>query len=105
MRFADDIVLITENVKELQEMLNELHEASKAVGLHMNSKKTQVKTNSKINQDSDTKVDNETRERLYITITDASIFQHHHSKKNRPSVESDKGGQLSVEQAPFLYQT
>ena len=31
LRFANGIVLITDNVEELQEMLNDLNEASKAV--------------------------------------------------------------------------
>ena len=60
LRFADDIVLIADNVKELQERLNELNEASKAVELHMNFKKIQVMTNNKVNQDSEIRLDNET---------------------------------------------
>lgn len=45
LRFADDLVLITDNANTLQHMLQQLAEASKAVGLTMNKSKTKVMTN------------------------------------------------------------
>ena len=49
LRFADVIVLITDNVEKLREILNELNDARKAVGLRVNFKKAHVMANSKIN--------------------------------------------------------
>ena len=43
--FADDIILVSNNMKELQEMLTELNNVSQTVGLHMNFKKTKVMVN------------------------------------------------------------
>ena len=40
LRFADDIVLISSDVSELGEMLEQLNNASKKVGLRMNLSKT-----------------------------------------------------------------
>jgi hypothetical protein len=42
LRFADDIVVISSDPEELAEMLQELHEQSKKVGLKMNLTKTKV---------------------------------------------------------------
>lgn len=42
LRFADDIVLISTNPEELQEMLSELREVSEEIGLSMNMGKTKV---------------------------------------------------------------
>ena len=50
LRFADDIVLITGNVTEMQEMLNQLSDESKVLGLKMNMKKTKVMFNKYINE-------------------------------------------------------
>lgn len=46
LRYADDIVLITDNFIDLQEMVQELAEASQKIGLHMNINKTKVMTNN-----------------------------------------------------------
>ncbi|CAH2091627.1 unnamed protein product [Euphydryas editha] len=46
LRFADDIVLLSENTTELQSMINDLHAASLQVGLEMNRSKTNIMTNS-----------------------------------------------------------
>ncbi|KAJ8705403.1 hypothetical protein PYW07_011230 [Mythimna separata] len=45
LRFADDIVLLSESKTELQSMLNDLHTASQQVGLEINRSKTNVMTN------------------------------------------------------------
>ncbi|EPB66492.1 hypothetical protein ANCCEY_14417 [Ancylostoma ceylanicum] len=44
-RFVDDIVLISDNTPEMNQLLNELNEAGKAMGLEMNTKKTQMMAN------------------------------------------------------------
>ena len=46
LRFADDLVLISEKAKELQYMAESLNKASKLAGLEMNLLKTMVMTNS-----------------------------------------------------------
>ena len=45
LRFADDIVLISSNATELQEMMQELENRSKEIGLRMNLNKTKVMYN------------------------------------------------------------
>src|SRR5271156_778705 len=45
LRFADDIVLISGNPEELQEMINQLNEESNKLGMNMNMKKTKVMFN------------------------------------------------------------
>lgn len=47
LRFADDIVVFAETYQKLQNMINQLNEESKLVGLHMNLGKTKIMTNSK----------------------------------------------------------
>src|SRR5271156_2729767 len=45
LRFADDIVLISSNPEEVQEMINQLNEESNKLGMKMNMKKTKVMFN------------------------------------------------------------
>lgn len=45
LRFADDIVLISSDPVELQEMINQLNEESNKLGMKMNMKKTKVMFN------------------------------------------------------------
>jgi hypothetical protein len=45
LRFADDLILLTDDPAELQSMLTELEEQSKLVGLTMNTSKTKLMTN------------------------------------------------------------
>lgn len=45
LRFADDIVLLSESTNQLQQMINSLHEESRKVGLEINLNKTNVMTN------------------------------------------------------------
>ena len=40
MDFADDIALVSEGIKEAQEMLNRVEKSAKQVGLSMNTGKT-----------------------------------------------------------------
>ena len=42
LRYADDTVLISENEKDLQQLLNIVESKSKEKGLELNSKKTEV---------------------------------------------------------------
>ena len=42
LRYADDTVLISENEKDLQQLLNIVESKSKENGLGLNSKKTEV---------------------------------------------------------------
>ncbi|XP_037872508.1 uncharacterized protein LOC119629720 [Bombyx mori] len=46
LRFADDIVLLADNSRKLEKMINQLNVQSKRVGLLMNKDKTKVMTNS-----------------------------------------------------------
>ncbi|CAG9793426.1 unnamed protein product [Diatraea saccharalis] len=46
LRFADDIVLMAETAKELEELIQQLNNESTKVGLHMNASKTKIMTNS-----------------------------------------------------------
>lgn len=39
LRSADDILLVTHNLKDLQEMLTEINEKAKTVGLNINKEK------------------------------------------------------------------
>lgn len=45
LRFADDIVLLSESTNQLQAMINTLHEESRKVGLEINLTKTNIMTN------------------------------------------------------------
>ena len=42
LRFADDIVLFSHDLKELEDMINELNEAGKPAGLCINFEKTKI---------------------------------------------------------------
>ncbi|GBP16132.1 Putative uncharacterized transposon-derived protein F52C9.6 [Eumeta japonica] len=48
LRFADDLVLLSETVNEMQSMIESLQKASTKVGLEMNLMKTKIITNSRI---------------------------------------------------------
>lgn len=62
LRFADDIVLISDSSESLEQMLVELNRESNRVGLELNKAKTKVMTNSSKNE---IRVGNETIE--YVT--------------------------------------
>ena len=63
LRFADDIVLISDNAENLQEMLNDLNKESLKVGLKMNRSKTKVMYNDRA-QRRVIRIDNETLEEV-----------------------------------------
>ncbi|XP_044767130.1 uncharacterized protein LOC123323016 [Coccinella septempunctata] len=46
LRFADDIVIISSSMQELSEMIKQLNEASKRIGLKMNIAKTKIISNT-----------------------------------------------------------
>lgn len=48
LRFADDIVLLSSDIHELVDMINELDHASKQVGLKMNIQKTKIMSRENI---------------------------------------------------------
>ncbi|GBP17400.1 Putative uncharacterized transposon-derived protein F52C9.6 [Eumeta japonica] len=45
LRFADDIILLSESTNQLQEMINTLHDESRKLGLEINLTKTNIMTN------------------------------------------------------------
>ncbi|KAK6039147.1 hypothetical protein COOONC_23348 [Cooperia oncophora] len=45
LRFADDIVLISDNTVEMEEMVNELDMIGQKIGLEMNMSKTKMMVN------------------------------------------------------------
>ena len=49
--FADDIVLIANSTSKLQEMLQDIHDISKPVGLKMHLGKTKILYNKHVNKD------------------------------------------------------
>ncbi|KAI8425563.1 hypothetical protein MSG28_011388 [Choristoneura fumiferana] len=59
LRFADDIVIFAKTSKELEIMIGELSNASKNIGLQMNTLKTKVATNSTQNpiKNNDTQIE------------------------------------------------
>ncbi|GBP37017.1 Craniofacial development protein 2 [Eumeta japonica] len=46
LRFADDLVLLSETADQMQSMIESLHQASTKIGLEMNLTKTKIMTNS-----------------------------------------------------------
>lgn len=53
LRFADDIVLISSNIQELKDMLEQLKGAAEGVGLKMNISKTKIMSNTGEDMDVD----------------------------------------------------
>ena len=51
LTFSDDIVLIANSTSKLQEMLQDIHDISKPVGLKMHLGKTNVICNKHVNKD------------------------------------------------------
>ena len=80
LKFADDIVIFSNSATELQEMLNELNEKSKEVGLQMNPTKTKLMTNS---METQIKVDNTIIEYCndYIYLGQTVSFTENNNKE------------------------
>ena len=84
LRFADDIIVFASTQEELQQMLTELNEASKSVGLHMNLHKTKVMCNKYTEQsDEILEIENQQIEKVehYIYLGQR-ISLHDSSKEN-----------------------
>ncbi|CAH1224416.1 unnamed protein product [Diabrotica balteata] len=69
LRFADDIVLISNNTEELIYMLKELKQESEKIGLKMNLNKTKVMTNQNITIDLDGSEIESVEEYIYLGHT------------------------------------
>lgn len=83
LRFADDIVLISNNATELQEMLNELNLAAINIGLNMNYSKTKIMSSEDINiyiQDNNIECVNEY---IYLGHTIKLGKENQHAEINR----------------------
>ena len=82
MRFADDIILISETAEDLQVMLNDLNKESLKVGLKMNKSKTKVMFNSKV-QSKEITVDGEDLEEVkeYIYLGQLLELTKDHEKE------------------------
>lgn len=82
LRFADDVALLSESKDELIQMIKELKEACKSIGLSMNEEKTKVMNNT---GDDNYRIDNTTIE----VVEDYKYLGHIVSFKNRQSKEID----------------
>jgi Reverse transcriptase (RNA-dependent DNA polymerase) len=80
LRFADDIVLMSESKEELLKMIKELDVASKKVGLSMNKEKTQVMSNT---DDTNFEIDGWKIEKVeeYKYLGQIVSFQHKMTKE------------------------
>ena len=84
LRFADDIFVCAPTKEQLQEMLAELNQASKSVGLHMNFSKTKIMCNKYIEQEDEIlEIENQQIEEVdhYIYLGQR-ISLHDSSKEN-----------------------
>ena len=79
LRYADDTVLISENEKDLQQLLNIVESKSKKKGLELNSKKTEVMVISR----------KEEPPLINITINSIKLKQRDHFKYLGALVSSD----------------
>ena len=79
LRYADDTVLISENEKDLQQLLNIVESKSKEKGLELNSKKTEVMVISR----------KEEPPLINITINGIKLKQRDHFKYLGALISSD----------------
>ena len=79
LRYADDTVLISENEKDLQQLLNIVESKSKEKGLELNSKKTEVMVISR----------KEEPPLINITINGIELKQRDHFKYLGALISSD----------------
>ena len=82
LRFADDIVLITEDPRNLQKMLEELNIKSKDIGLKMNLKKTQVMINNLADPGEDITLEGTPLEKVEKYIYLGQIISMNSNKEN-----------------------
>ena len=61
LRFADDVVIIANNVRELTEMINEINKLGKQAGLNINMTKTKILTK---NTETEIRIDNAAIEKV-----------------------------------------
>ncbi|XP_030755289.1 uncharacterized protein LOC115881780 [Sitophilus oryzae] len=80
LRFADDIVLVSDNIGDSKQMLEELVQASLKVGLRINTSKTQIMTNLVLTQN--------------IRIGDADIKETHIYKYLGHEIQIGKNNQI-----------
>ena len=97
LRYADDTVLISENEKDLQRLLNIVDSKSKEKGLELNSKKTEVMVISRKGEPP-----------LIITINGIKLKQRDHFKYLGASVSSDGRNNTEISariaQAKMMFQ-
>ncbi|GFR75789.1 endonuclease-reverse transcriptase [Elysia marginata] len=79
LRYADDIVLIAENTKDLQCLLDIVREESQKRGFELNSKKTEIMVVSR----------EETPPNINIYINDTKLQQRDQFKYLGPLISSD----------------
>lgn len=64
LRFADDILLIADNITDLQEMITDLHQKSGEVGLKINIEKTKIMSSENIDNNNKIKLNNKVIEEV-----------------------------------------
>ena len=98
LRYADDTVLISENEKDLQQLLNIVESKSKEKGLELNSKKTEVMVISR----------KEEPPLINITIKGIKLKQRDHFKYLGALVSSDGRNNTEISariaQAKMMFQ-
>ncbi|KAL1446846.1 hypothetical protein WDU94_003496 [Cyamophila willieti] len=89
LRFADDIVLFSNNTRELQTMLKEMSKVAREVGLKMNLSKTKVMSNKFCAAESVT-VDNKVLESVedyvkasYLSASNGEVYVEHQKTRQK----------------------
>lgn len=95
LRFADDLILLAEDVEDLQTMVVELHEASLKVGLGTNMSKTKIMC-SDPEHAPNVKVGNYT-----IAVVDQSIYLGYNLSFGRSAQEKEITRRIQLEWAAF----
>lgn len=95
LRFADDLILLAEDVEDLQTMVVELHEASLKVGLGTNMSKTKIMC-SDPEHAPNVKVGNYT-----IAVVDQSIYLGYNLSFGRSAQEKEITRRIQLGWAAF----